>query len=129
MTNRALPHIRFDRAHFLLGIVMIPLVATCGMAYARAAVPPSANTDQRIVLVERERRDISADMLADSDGQQEAVRRQTHFLPAYTAHAARPATVNLVTGRRLDFPLCDQKPLFSRATVRAIDDRGPPHAG
>ena len=71
----------------------------------------------------------AVDMLADSDGQQEAVRRQTHFLPAYTAHAARPATINLVTGRRLDFPPCDQKPLFSRATVRAIDDRGPPHAG
>ena len=28
-------------------------------------------------------------------------------------------TINLVTGRRLDFPPCDQKPLFSRAAARA----------
>ncbi|MCC6545582.1 hypothetical protein IT570_00315 [Candidatus Sumerlaeota bacterium] len=129
MGDRAQTTIRLDRAHLLLGIVMIPLVATCGMAYARAAVPQAATGEQRVVLVERDRRDASAEMLADSDGQQEAVRRQTHFLPPYAVHATRSAVVWLNSSGQLDFPPCNHTPLHSRAPSRVADVRGPPHEG
>ena len=118
--------LRFDRASFLLGIVMIPLVATCGMAYVRAGVPQAASSEQRILMVDRDRRDAAAEALLAGEGQQETVRRQTLFVPAYAAHSRGPVAIAPILAPQ-NFASDFQSFHPSSALARESDVRGPPH--
>ena len=122
-----------DRTRLLLGVVIIPLAATCALAYGVASyrvVQSSQNPSElRVVFADRERRDAASEALLCADGQQEETKRQTHYLPSYAVYTSRTAAAqgNQRPERQFDLPTNEVPREVAAASSPAV--RGPPHAG
>jgi len=123
----------FDRTPLLIGVVILPLAASCvlmaGGMFLRtfdSARSAEAQLQLRIALAERERREENHELArADNAHEDEAVRGHTTSTPAHAQHS--DLQVATVPSR----PLPDEHAEFSQLLLspfHPLSPRAPPHA-
>lgn len=120
----------FDRTPLLLGVMIIPLAATCALACGTATfrVMPQERgpAELRVVFADRERRDLSAEMILAEAGHQEDTRRHFHRLPAYAAYTNKCAAAVPVSAP-ISQSISGFTPVPGAPHLAAHRERGPPH--
>jgi len=86
---------RFDRTPLLIGIVILPLAASCAFSFSgfamqrTARMPEQRPSEIRIILTERDRRQEGAILLQREEGEQDPRRDWLHLAESPEGIAAR----------------------------------------
>jgi hypothetical protein len=123
---------RFDRTPLFIGIVILPLAASCAFSFSgfamqrTARMPEQRPAEIRIILTERDRRQEGSILLQREEGEQELRRDWLHLAETPEGLAAREG--DGIKGVPAVHRIAIRPPdRISLQMTLLPDKRGPPH--